>query len=861
MPITTPPTPQSRLSLFKRFLRIFLPLCLVLSIVAAMHYYTGYTTERSTREASESLNVDLARHMIASDIRNVVSDLNFLAEHFERQGILDDLTYHDEKRITQEFSIFAKQKVLYDQIRYLNHEGMEIVRVNFNGGQPKVVLQRELQNKASRYYFKEALSQDRGGIYLSPLDLNMEEGQIEYPLKPVMRFGTPVFDQQGNKKGIILLNYFGSRLIDNFKRAAANIADHIVMVNSEGFWLSSNISEDEWGFMFSRDITFSSRFPAIWKTITQQFTGQIQTAQGLFTFTTIYPLSVALDAANQDVKPVLPKNGSAGDYWKIISQVSPRDLSTTLPYFIQRHFSLYFTMFALLTLGAWFLAHARFRHDMAEAQRDYEQRFRHTLENIDLAAIALNRAGRVTFCNDYFLGMTGWHRNEVVGENWLKRFVPDNLHIEVERVIGQMRDPDSFPAHFENHVKTRSGSLRLIAWNNTLSYDTEGRVIGVTGIGEDISDQRRTQDELRKLSQAVEQSPSIVIITSRHGLIEYVNPKFTEVTGYQPDEVLGQNPRILKSGETTTDEYGILWSSVLQGHEWRGEFHNRKKNGELYWESAAISPIRDADGKITHFLAVKEDITERKRLESEIEEHNLERIHTQSLTAMGRMASMVAHDLRNPLSSVKMTLQILGKTPGVSENREAKELREISLEQIRYMEEILSDMLTYSRPGALKPEWLTIDKVIDVAIGISQRRLDEYQVEVTTHFHPGLPTLLGDSTKLRQVFSNLISNAAQAIDGVENPSIHIDALLELGPKGTGIRVEICDNGRGIEGDEREKLFEPFYTTSAKGTGLGLAIVKRILEQHQASIEIQANHRQGTCVIVVLPIAPQTEAEI
>ena len=195
---------------------------------------------------------------------------------------------------------------------------------------------------------------------------------------------------------------------------------------------------------------------------------------------------------------------------------------------------------------------------------------------------------------------------------------------------------------------------------------------------------------------------------------------------------------------------------------------------------------------------------------------------------MGRMASMIAHDLRNPLSSVKMTLQILGKQPGVKANAEADELRQISLSQIRYMEEILSDMLTYSRPDKIKPEWITIDKVIDMAVSLSERNIEEYAVMLRTRYHPGLPTLYGDATKLRQVFANLITNAAQATRGVENPQVSIDAMVELAESGTAIRVEICDNGCGIEEEEQSKVFEPFFTTRTKGTGLGLAIVKRIL---------------------------------
>ena len=143
-----------------------------------------------------------------------------------------------------------------------------------------------------------------------------------------------------------------------------------------------------------------------------------------------------------------------------------------------------------------------------------------------------------------------------------------------------------------------------------------------------------------------------------------------------------------------------------------------------------------------------------------------------------------------------------------------------------------------------------------MAISISQRRLEEGGVALATQYHPGLPTLYGDATKLRQVFSNLISNASQAVESVDHPQIHIDAMVELGISGTGIRIEVCDNGHGIPPEEKDKIFEPFFTTRTKGTGLGLAIVRRILEQHHASIEIRPNHPQGTCIVVILPVTPK-----
>jgi PAS domain S-box-containing protein len=347
-------------------------------------------------------------------------------------------------------------------------------------------------------------------------------------------------------------------------------------------------------------------------------------------------------------------------------------------------------------------------------------------------------------------------------------------------------------------------------------------------------------------------------LTDRFGLIEYVNPKFTEVTGYAPDEVIGKKTNILKSGETPPAVYAQLWQTVERGGEWRGEFHNRRKDGDLYWESASISALRDSDGEITNYVAVKEDITERKRLEEEVERRNRELARTESLTAMGRMASMIAHDLRNPLSSVKMGMQILGKQ-AVDAN---KELAEIGLEQIHYMEEILTDMLSYARPEAVKTEWVNIEKLLTVTLGGLQRRIDQADVIIEIDYQAGLPMLPGDANKLRQLFSNLIVNALQSIETQAPAQARIDikTCLYMTDSGTGIEVSICDNGVGLNSLEPETLFEPFYTTRSKGTGLGLAIVRQIAGQHTGQVRLLAREGGGACAVVILPTSPPVQCE-
>ncbi|MDA8216406.1 MAG: PAS domain S-box protein, partial [Dehalococcoidales bacterium] len=163
------------------------------------------------------------------------------------------------------------------------------------------------------------------------------------------------------------------------------------------------------------------------------------------------------------------------------------------------------------------------------------------------------------------------------------------------------------------------------------------------GLEAEVAERRAAELQLRRLWLAVEQSPATVVITDTEGRIEYVNPKFVQLTGYSAEEAIGQNPRILQSGKTPREVYQDLWRTILAGREWRGEFLNKKKNGELYWEAASISPVQDAEGTITNFVAVKEDITERKRAEQLREDY----------------VSLISHDLRSPLTVIMVQAQLL----------------------------------------------------------------------------------------------------------------------------------------------------------------------------------------------------------
>lgn len=820
--------------------------------VGVLHYYTTRHVEQAKRDTAERLNVELGRLAIVGTLAGVVTDLRYLAEQGESRALFDQRTPGWREALAESFRVFAKQKRVYDQVRYLDLRGMERVRVNVGGGTAVVVPAAELQDKADRYYFRGSVVRDPGEVYVSPLDLNIERGEIEQPHKSTIRFAAPVRNRDGEKVGVLVFNYMGDTLLHAFRTAVANIGDHAVLVNGSGFWLSSPNRDEEWGFMLEHRRSFATEHPEAWRRIASEERGSFAVRDGIYTFATIRPGFAARgDPEETDAGPPRP---DSEERWTIVSHLSARQLAAAPLEFLGRYLWLYALLLLLAAVAAAFLAQAVVRHRLAEAQVAFGNRFREILENVSLLALGLDREGRIVFGNDALCAAVGRSREALIGRNWLETLVAEEHRDQARNLF---RDivvaEDHLPRH-ECALRTAAGAKRLIAWATVRLNDAEGNIAGVTCIGDDITEARDAEQALRKVSRAVEQSPSTVMITDVHGAIEYVNPKFSQLTGYSLDEVRGRNPRILKSGETGPEEYKRLWQAITSGEEWRGVFHNRKKSGELYWESACISPIRDAGGAITHLLAVKEDITERRRLEEEVELRKREVARNQALAEVGRMANMVAHDLRNPLSSIKMALQIFGRRSAKRWNPEERELQEIALEQVRHTEDILSDLLTYSRPDSLEPEWLGIDHVLDAAVLAAQKHIAEHGARVTRRSRPGLPTLFADAAKLRQVFANLIENAAQAMEGVNDrtPEIEIATDLELKADGSWLRVEICDNGAGLAPGHEERVFEPFYTTRARGTGLGLAIVRRMVELHGGSVKLDQSGRNRTCATVLLP---------
>jgi PAS domain S-box-containing protein len=254
-----------------------------------------------------------------------------------------------------------------------------------------------------------------------------------------------------------------------------------------------------------------------------------------------------------------------------------------------------------------------------DALRESDMRMQDIIYSVGDWVWEVDEKGKYVYSSNKGRDFLGYTLEEIIGKTPFDFMPPDEAE-RVGAVFAEIVSKKELIKDLENWIIRKDGKKVCLLTNGVPVLDENGNLRGYRGVDKDVTDYKRTEKDVRKLSRAVEQSPASIVITNPKGDIEYVNPKFTRLTGYTMEEVSGKNSRILKSGETPREEYARLWKMIKDGKSWHGEFHNRKKNGELYWESVSISPIFDESGEVTNFLAVKEDITERKLAEEALRE-------------------------------------------------------------------------------------------------------------------------------------------------------------------------------------------------------------------------------------------------
>ena len=328
--------------------------------------------ERALTEKIEH-SLLLQRKMAHTHFAMISNDLKFLAKEEELKDYLTNPSVDKLAQMNSEYLTFSRNKKNYEQIRYLDSKGMEVVRVNYNGGTPVSICGEQLQSKHNRYYFKDAFRLVDGEVFVSPFDLNVEHGQVEVPYKPMIRFATPVFDPQGVKRGLILINYLGQDLLNFFLEINSGIRGQTMLVNRDGYWLLHPDSDKEWGFMFKNHHKsgFARMNPEVWRKILPNFSGQIRTPQGIYVYTTIVPLDSDVISSTGAAAPFGISSRAIGSdeyYWKSIMFVSNETLSASFLGLKANLFGLGGMLFLFGAFGLWPLAEMQVKRRIYQEQ-------------------------------------------------------------------------------------------------------------------------------------------------------------------------------------------------------------------------------------------------------------------------------------------------------------------------------------------------------------------------------------------------------------------------------------------------------------------------------------------------------------
>jgi PAS domain S-box-containing protein len=412
-------------------------------------------------------------------------------------------------------------------------------------------------------------------------------------------------------------------------------------------------------------------------------------------------------------------------------------------------------------------------------------------------------------------------------------------------------------------VITRDGQTKWISDKSVQNLDEAGKPTGSMGILQDITDQKRTDESLRLLFCAIEHSADNVVITSREGAIQYANPAFLQLNGYTKEELLGQNPRLLKSGSHPVSFYRDLWNTVLAGNSFRGEFINRKKNGALYHEEKTVTPVRDAAGSITHFVATGRDISERKKHESKMDSLNRQLQETSRQAGMAEVASNVLHNVGNVLNSVNVSAAVLAdkikgskissvvKTaellaehasdlPGfftadprgnrlpaflsnlgqhlVSEQQTLIREVELLTKNMEHIKEIIAMQQSYAKVSGVV-ETVSVTDLVEDALRMNSGAFSRHDVRVEKRFGD-VPLISTEKHKVLQILVNLMRNAKYALDEGGKSEKVMQVAVERNGHGT-VKISIIDNGVGIREENLTRIFAHGFTTRKAGHGFGL----------------------------------------
>jgi len=856
----------------------------VVAIVSIMALFVHENIKRSQIMHEVTAQADLIASLVAHDFDAIIEELHFRSEDpLAKEFFLAPATELKDKLVAELIAL-AKVKKIFDQIRILSVQGQEKIRIDYNNGKPIAIATEQLQDKSQRYYFPDLNKLEQGVVYVSNFDLNIENGHIETPIKPMIRFATPIYDDESGKKlGIVIFNYFGQLIINKIKASIAKKNAKLLLLNSQGSYLIGPTTDKEWGFMFAKNENFKHDFPYAWSTIASNESGYFEVESNLFSFLTIG----AVSGKNTGIS-----SQGESERWKVVLYLptSIWSLFSIFEHLVSLVFVLVLLLIALFI--AWSTALNSVYRKLAEKDKQntlLELNFqKYALDEHAIVSIT-DAKGIITYVNNKFVSISGYARDELLGKT--HRVLKSDEHSkafyqQMWQTIGRGK---TWHGEFKNQAK--NGCFYWVQSTIVPELDKHGVPCRYISIRTDITAHQLAERELSKLFQAVESSASIVMVTDTKGIIEYINPAFKDITGYTADEVIGHKTSILQSGDTSEETYKQLWETINSGQTWRGEFRNRRKDGQYYWASATISPVLE-NGIVTHFTGIQQDISERKIMENELKRSQTElqanlSILTKSQQQLKEQAevqmllrdkaeqadrakseflSSMSHELRTPLNSILGFAQIFEYKSEQALTKTQKLCVDNILSGGKHLLNLINEILDLTKIESgnmpISVQNITLYPLVNGCLNFLNSLAQEKSIQISWAENDFLSLykdfiVSADDTRLKQVILNLLSNAIKYN--------HAGGQVILSSQEISseyLRLIIRDNGPGISADKHEIIFHPFtrlekLNSTVEGTGIGLALSKKMIELMAGKIGLESNPGSGSTFWIDIPKASVT----
>ncbi|WP_419765407.1 MAG: ATP-binding protein [Arcobacter sp.] len=785
------------------------------SIILSTYLYGTYENIQENFKTESQKHNELQYSIIKRNLLNTKKDLLYIANMYE---YFFNNAYEDELKVelfTQDLLRLIKSRASYSQVRLLNKQGQEVVRIDYKDSDAIITPKSNLQDKSSRYYFKESLSLKSGEIYLSKFDLNVENGKIEEPYNPTLRLSTPVTNENGEIVGYILINYLGNEILNELKLASKNM--NILFLNTNSYYMIGFKSSDEWAFMFNKNINFKNSYPDLWN---QFQTSNIEYASTLkhegihFSFHSINPVEIV--SPNRQTK--------SRRHWTIISYVKQEKILYKFYTFIDSikvlviSFGVIILLFAfLLSLYIRKINEGNIRIEIAN------EVFKNTIEGI----LVLDSEANIIQVNKAFTTISGYSEEEILGKN------PRLLH----GIYGESQEfcKDLWKSAIQKGfwsgeiTNQKKDGQKYISKLSIGVVKRDEKILYYIGVFSDITEQKENSEKLKNSALALENSLN-ELKSTQNRLIE--SEKLTAL-GQLIAGVSHEINSPLGAIKSSSDNILHSLSNVIVKVPKLDSLLNEDEK-TLVKELKAILPHEISTLSIKEQRVLKKKLTEQlKEMEIEDSRYFADKFSQFNVNDITPYISLIKHkDAQYIIDAVFDEYLSISNIYNIKHavNRASKTI--YALKKFAHFDHE-RDAIKETIEGSINDILILFNHNIKQGIEV----VKDYAQLNPIYCYPD---------ELSQVWMNLISNAIHAmktsgkleISTFENKDFQI--------------VSIKDNGSGIKDEIKEKIFKPFFTTkkAGEGSGLGLDIVKKIIEAHEGKIEVQSDENGTTFTIYI-----------